>query len=219
MEEFNERIDELVVAKNFKQLTNEEKALVLNYITAEEYKLRREVVMQATETLEQEAHFLSPDPQIKASLMDALNARKTSWTLDDIFDKIFGTKIPAYQAAFGVAVLVVAFTWHNASTAPQIITEERIVYQPTIDTVYLTEEIPVETIRIVERIVKVYPKEEKKIENNFVVDSNVDFPEEVQATDNMYAFTDSEIEEQQQKSMGNTALLKDDLAQFLVVIN
>lgn len=219
MEQINGIIEELIASKDFDELTSKERELVLKEFSESEYKLRRRVVLEAESLLEDESHFVMPDPQIKANLKAALNAKQKNWSFENILESIIGTRIPAYQVVLGVLLLAFGFMWFDGDKSKvQVITKERIVYQPQIDTIVVKEEIPVEKIKIIEKIVEVPVKKVK--EDRFMTDEGVGFSSsKTNPENNSFAYTDEEIEEQQLKSMGNTSLGKDELDQFLVVVN
>jgi len=94
MENFEEKLEDLIRIKSFEALTLEEKTFVLFHLTEERYNLIRK-----TELLLQEIHStddISPTPGILDHLQDKF---KETHSKDSFWNQLLGIKIPAYATA------------------------------------------------------------------------------------------------------------------------
>ncbi|MBL4653132.1 MAG: hypothetical protein JKY53_09775 [Flavobacteriales bacterium] len=221
MEKLNVEIQELIDYKDFQDLLLTEKEMVLKAISKQEYDLYRNIILNIPSIMDEEAHFLSPDPSIKSKLNDALNKEATSSSITLILDKLFNFSVPSYQVVISLATIVLAFVWFGNSNNQEIIVQEKIVYQSQVDTVYIETQVEVSVveIRTVERVVEVPINNISKNASLIGINSFTAQKEKAKEEENRYAFSESQLSENQRKSMGNTSLTKETLNQFLVVIN
>jgi hypothetical protein len=94
MENFEEKLEDLIRIKSFEALTLEEKAFVLSHLTEDRYNLVRK-----TEFLLQEIHStddISAAPGILGYLHDKF---KETHSKDSFWNQLLGIKIPAYTTA------------------------------------------------------------------------------------------------------------------------
>ena len=217
MDEINNKVRSLIDQKPFDELNYPEKELVLNFISEEEYDLQREILQKSKQLFKTESQYLAPNPEIKSKLQDALKNKQKPTGIATLFQKMFTYQIPSYQAAMGVAVVILTLFWWDDSEETRAIVQEKIVYQTSIDTLRLTDTITVPLVKYktIEKIVEV------PVQNNaFLSDlaSLQIIPENI-GTENSYGYDQKEMNEQHLKSMGNSSLNKEDLNQFMIVIN
>lgn len=136
MEEWNDKVFDWIETKKFDQLTSAQQEEVLVYMTQQEYDVQHQLLQESSAVFEQEAHFLTPDPEILAGLRKKTQKSRASG--------IFTFQMPAYQSALLLAAILclVWLFWPTPET--QIIEKERIVYQESTDTVYVEKQVEVE---------------------------------------------------------------------------
>lgn len=217
MDEINNKVRSLIDQKPFDELNYPEKELVLNFISEEEYDLQREILQKSKQLFKTESQYLAPNPEIKSKLQDALKNKQKPGGIATLFQKIFTYQIPSYQVAMGMVVVILTLFWWGDSEETRAIVQEKIVYQTSIDTLRLTDTITVPLVKYktIEKIVEV------PVQNNaFLSDlaSLQIIPENI-GTENSYGYDQKEMNEQHLKSMGNSSLNKEDLNQFMIVIN
>ena len=219
MEELNNIVEELIGQKDFNDLSMNEKELVLSVISEQEYELQRSVVLNAMDIMNEEAHFLSPDPSIKAKLNEALSERESPNNVVFMLDRLLNFRVPSYQVVMGMAATILVFLWLGNPDTAEIIIQEKIVYQPQVDTVYVETKIPVIEVKIVERIVQISTNESSKMSSDVSVNSFTQQRDKAEDGGNVYAYSENQLSAHQLKSMGSTSLTKKSLDQFLVVMN
>lgn len=140
--EQEQRILELVETKTFSELSDEERILVLNHFTQQEFDLQH-LLIHETKSLTDELHA---KPLV-------LNEKKS------------GLVIPLYQAIIGVAAsLIISFLLFQAKQSP--ISESKNVELAIADTVYIEKQVLDTVIKYeyVDRIV--FVDAENKVSEN-----------------------------------------------------
>lgn len=140
--EQEQRILELVETKTFSELSDDERILVLNHFTQQEFDLQH-LLIHETKSLTEELH---PKPLV-------LNEKKS------------GLVIPLYQAIIGVAAsLIISFLLFQAKQSP--ISESKNVELAIADTVYIEKQVLDTVIKYeyVDRIV--FVDAENKVSEN-----------------------------------------------------
>jgi hypothetical protein len=136
-------IENIPENKTFDELTESEKAKVLELMSINEYNLYRNTILRSKLLFSQETEAISPDPSIKDKLMLEFR-NKNSIKGKNFFHKlnqIINYKIPIYKIGFAFSVII-AFTlffrqWNNESLKYINITDtvyvEKIVKQNKAD--------------------------------------------------------------------------------------
>tara|TARA_B100000809_G_scaffold257416_2_gene298983 strand:+ start:87 stop:740 length:654 start_codon:yes stop_codon:yes gene_type:complete len=217
MEESNNKVRGLIDQKNFDELSYSEKELVLNFISEEEYDLQREILQKSKQLFETEAQYLAPNLDIKSTLQDALKNKQKPTGILILLQKMFTYQTPSYQVVMGMTALILTLFWWGGSEGSHIIIQEKIVYQTNIDTLRVTDTVTVAIVKYktIEKIVEVPVQH-----NTFASDlaTHPAMPESIDIENN-YEYDQKEMDEQYLKSIGNSSLNKDDLNQFLIVVN
>lgn len=110
-------IEKLLREKPFESLTEMERKAVLAEITAEEYHAMRKVSLGVEDYFKHEAKVLRPAPHIQAHIREKIRERQEA-TLGGRVTKLLNLRVPAYQVAAAVALLMATMyftgkTGHN----------------------------------------------------------------------------------------------------------
>lgn len=146
----NYNLNDLFAQKSFEELTDSERAFVLNKMTESEYRGKRELIQNTQLLLKQEMTELKPRPEVKAAALQALNKKKKR----PVVLALFAHKVPtwaAVAACFLVFLLVQNF-WTDEPVNNPLATVERV------DTVYLEKYITQTTKSPVDTVIKVVYK-------------------------------------------------------------
>jgi hypothetical protein len=123
----------LIEQKPFDMLTNNELALVIQYVSAEEYKLMQESVMIAKENFSQNDE---PSADTEKKLLAAFNNKYSKRTVSEA--KAWNIRLtPVRVAALLLVAVIISALF--ARQGQQI----QIVYKYKTDTVFVAQEIPV----------------------------------------------------------------------------
>ena len=212
----------LIEHKAFSELSTDERAVVCEQITEAEYELRRTVLHESREIIEEESTFLTPDARITSNLREAMAARKPKVSAWGRVSSLMIQPIPAYQLAAVLVGALVLFTWKVNTTPAEIVYQDKIVYQEKHDTVFVDR--PVVEVQTVEKIVKVveYVVQGEQVTTDKVSEpylSEKDRMEAAAAERTTFAFSDQELERQQEKSYGNSGVDTRELAKLIGVLN
>ncbi len=163
-------LDELLMEKEFDQLSDEEKAQVIKEMTQEEYALQRSLLLRFYESQKGE-HKHRPSEDVKISLMQSfLEPPKAS----------LPRFVPLYWAAAVAALLFLAGTLIGQQIAPSIELPAEVKYIYHNDTVFLPEYIEKEVI--------VYKPVAEKTEEKAT-------HEDTEEVDNIEGITKAEVQE------------------------
>lgn len=146
--EFEKNIEGLIRAKRFEELTDGERAMVLERISEKEYGQFRLVLCGTKNRLN--ARTTAPSPRVKANLMAAMrDKRKERRPVATFLTKVGNFQVPMWQAAAAFAGLMLMAVWGKnqiaiaPSSAPfssgQVVLVDT-VFETKYDTVY--REIP-----------------------------------------------------------------------------
>jgi hypothetical protein len=131
-------IEALALDFEFDQLSDTRQQRVLTALGSEHaYTQLRTTLLATRATLTDPATLPQPAPHIRRDLHNALRQRKaTAGSTESSLARVVGFRIPAYQAALGMAALVVVmFLFRDEPSIPrpsQPVVREKIVYmQPT----------------------------------------------------------------------------------------
>jgi hypothetical protein len=131
-------LEKLLETKEFTALSEQEKMQVLQMMTADEYRDYHLLIMKSKRTFSVEEKFLLPNPSIREDLLARINPERQKSRKQKnagVFSRLYSFRIPAYQPAFAVAVLVVLFFLFRNERP------ETIRYLTKIDTIYLEKEV------------------------------------------------------------------------------
>ena len=113
--ELTTRLEHLLLTKPFEHLTSKEKQYVLSQISGDEFE-RYQQFLQATEkTLT--SYRGQPKPSIKKNVLEHIrqNKKGSSIAFSEILAALFAYRIPAWQAALSLVLLMIAFLWNSQS--------------------------------------------------------------------------------------------------------
>jgi len=130
-------LEKLLESRSFEELTSNEKNKVLGFMTGEEYENYRATLLKSKTLLAAEQKRLTADPAVRKKLLMRME-QKESFVKEDhqsVLKNLFTFRIPAYQAGFAIAVLVLLFFFLRNEKP------EAIRYLTKIDTIYLKQEI------------------------------------------------------------------------------
>lgn len=164
----NYSLTDLFAQKSFEELTDSERALVLNEMTESEYRENRAVIQNSQLLLKQEMAELKPRSETKAIALQTLNKKKP------IVIALFAHKVPtwmAVSACFLVFLLLQNF-WNDEPINNPLTNVEQVdtIYSEKYNT--QTTKNPVDTIiKVVYKTIsdtekvsveKTYPPKEEK---------------------------------------------------------
>jgi len=129
-------LQKLLETRSFPELTGSEQEEVLKVMNQDAYDAYHEVIMQSKIQFGLEQKTLAPDPSTGIKLLSKMEGRKSRRTVLWMLQELFTIRIPAYQPAFVLAVLVVLFFVLKNTN------HETIRYSARTDTVYLDKKTP-----------------------------------------------------------------------------
>ncbi|MBL4715828.1 MAG: hypothetical protein COC01_10115 [Bacteroidetes bacterium] len=166
----DEKLEQLLLLKNFEELQSEEKQYVLQQIGEKEYQEFRIILIESVELFEKEKDIIQPDPQIKKDLLIAFDKRHNSlYPIQELVKNSINYKVPAYQSALALAAILLIFFFLSSGNEIEPITTPQTVYVYKTDTIFvlpetkMPETIPVNAIANSEN--KQSEKPKKKIIN------------------------------------------------------
>jgi hypothetical protein len=125
-------LDKLLENKSFSELSGSEKKEVLRYMNPEEYEASREFILESKKQFLHERNTLTPDPSIRTRLLERMESNsRTKTGFTEMLRSLLTFRIPVYQPAFTIAILVVLLfilTGRN---------HETVRYLARTDTVYV----------------------------------------------------------------------------------
>ncbi|MEZ4772754.1 MAG: hypothetical protein R3D00_06180 [Bacteroidia bacterium] len=98
-------IEKMMREKPFSALTDKERELILAEMSAPEYEAIRKTALAAEHYFQKEAKTLRPRPEIQGIVRETLR-RKQEETVTGRIGKLLSLRVPAYQVAAAVALLI-----------------------------------------------------------------------------------------------------------------
>lgn len=131
-------LEQLVAERPFELLSQQEKAAVLAEMPEWEYQRLHQLLQRSKSALKKSP---KPDPAIKQRLLEAMQGRQLKTKRPGLLVQMAQYKLPAWQVAAGLALLLTAHFALKESTiaVPQVET----VYVHNTDTIYKEVAIPV----------------------------------------------------------------------------
>ena len=155
--EDNYNIQILIETRDFETLSSDERAIVLQAITEEEYRTRRVLVLNVKSFLQLSEAELKPDAAIKMLVKDRMLAQRklqrTGW-----LRQIIDYRIPVYIPGLAFVLLLLILPWFYKYEKVKLLAEEgkevpQIIYKTK--TVTVEKEVPkyvnVPVIKYIER--------------------------------------------------------------------
>jgi hypothetical protein len=68
-------LDELLKSKDFEELSDAEKSLILPFMSQEEYGDMRMTVLKASSLFADDLNFIAPDPEIRRQILERFNLK------------------------------------------------------------------------------------------------------------------------------------------------
>lgn len=132
-----ERLEQLLIQKDFETLSDPEKEFVLQHLSHEEYLGYRTLLRNVKLLFEEDRIELELDDQIRTRILNAMSRKHIKAPLyQNIFIRAMSIRIPVYQATaiFAVAFLFMLFDFGKVQ---EPVTETKTVYLYKTDTVYV----------------------------------------------------------------------------------
>ncbi|WP_028981445.1 hypothetical protein [Sporocytophaga myxococcoides] len=104
---------EQLIQKDFKELNLEEKSLVLQYITEEEFNALRKSSLNLTRKFDQDRQNINPDKEIKGFLIEKFREKNQRPSFTFSLASILNYRIPAYQPALAFVLMLLAYFFIN----------------------------------------------------------------------------------------------------------
>ena len=211
MEE-NHELQQLLESKDFHFLTAEERKIVLLDITEEEYALRRKLLCEIKEFLQQGVKNSLPKENVKRNVLAVMQSKKQS----NVFGRIVFYRLPVYipAAATILVLLMIPFLFRD-----QLSEGEARFKQPEPKIIYRTKIIEKEVPKIVEvekiKYVKI-PADAVYSSNDLIITNNFEENSTEQLSNPELTFSEAQIENQL-SAIGKSSTSHRELNQFLVV--
>jgi hypothetical protein len=127
----------LLRTRSFTDLTSSEKSAVLKFMTIEEYAAMKSNTSRVIEAFSEEENHLPLDRNIENALVSRLHEKKKGFFIGitEILSLIFRFKIPVYQAAILLLVVIFLIPKPNSQMMTNIIPVSKI------DTVFIEKSI------------------------------------------------------------------------------
>jgi hypothetical protein len=131
-------LDELIQYKDFDELSDSEKALVMQFMSIEEYDDLRIPIRKASALFADEMSSVSPDPEIRRQILDRFSqdlkiTEKRDWK------GVFYYKIPLYQAGLAAMMLICLALYLGSAWSKK---GEKMQYVTKLDTVFVEKLVP-----------------------------------------------------------------------------
>jgi hypothetical protein len=131
--------------KTFESLSRDEKELVLQYISEEEYNRFRETVMKTQHSMRNSEPLVAPDPSVKSRLMQTFTSDEKSppANVPGNFSRFLNYRIPLYQAGLAASVLLFFMVYlflQNSRMPGQVVVADTVYVDKPIlkkDTVWV----------------------------------------------------------------------------------
>jgi hypothetical protein len=132
-------LESLLKNKNFSQLPEQEKSLVLQYMSQPEYEALRLTTREAGKLFLTEASAIQLDPGMKQILLAKFGTVKEEGRNSHIYPRLFLTRIPLYQVGIAAVLLIALFLFIGEYTFFHRNTEIQYVDKP--DTIFITKTV------------------------------------------------------------------------------
>ncbi|UKN03731.1 hypothetical protein K6119_09530 [Paracrocinitomix mangrovi] len=180
----------LLETKNFEQLTNDERLLVLSEMTAEEYLEQRKIILATKSLAAQERKTLQANPSILLAAQNKFNTNQKAVKKGGLL-LLWQHKIPSW-AAVAACILLMFSVW-GFNEYNQDTTERTVITEIVRDTVYQDKIVEVTVPQKADTIVKIVyknvPSEDKEepiqIASNYNVSEDLINPN-FEYTDHQY---------------------------------
>lgn len=103
----NPQIEQLMLSKNFAQLTETEALTLEGVFSPETYDATRKTLLAATEMFARDLPL--PSPKVKANLLKAMAAQKEKSDNANWWSTLLNYPVPAWQPALGVSLVLLYF--------------------------------------------------------------------------------------------------------------
>ena len=147
--EDNYQIQTLVETKDFETLTAGERAIVLQQISADEYRARRNLLISTRAFFEQTQNQLKPDKSIQLTVAAKIGAQKQAQRRG-VLQRLLAYQIPVAIPAMAFMLLFVALAVYYNNTQQQLLAART---KAPAQIVYKTKTVTVE--KVVPRYVNV----------------------------------------------------------------
>jgi len=131
--EINPTVERLMLEKSYEKLSAQERQLVDQFVTKEEYVSFREVILQSKMMFAEKA--TTPSSKVHSALLNKLKEQKRTTTPGFRFWDIFNYRVPAWQMALGMG-LVLLYFFSSGNMEDPVPADPQIVYVYKTDTVY-----------------------------------------------------------------------------------
>jgi hypothetical protein len=131
--------DKLLEKKSFKELSDSEKIIILEYLTEEEYENYREIILESREMFRSELTTLKPEPEMKGILLAQFKTKKPpqkSRALS-LLTAMLNYRLPVYKLGFAVSIVFIFILFFR----PGVFKDTN--YITKIDTLFIEKEIKV----------------------------------------------------------------------------
>ncbi len=125
--------EKLLKTKDYNLLSNQEKSIVNRFSSEEEYSKMRNIILLNAEMLDTESKTVNPNPEILGNLLNTLKSKQASNNVYTLTKSILSYKIPVYQ--FAIYLIVLVFVFLFVFKKERIINVEKPVYVYKTDTI------------------------------------------------------------------------------------
>lgn len=144
----NTKVEQLMLNKNFAQLTESERMILENKYSPETYNAARKTLLAATEMFARDLPL--PSPKVKANLLKALAAQKEKSNHANWWTTLLTYPIPAWQPALGISLVLLYFfiPWASpeyVTKQNELASQETDISHPELPAI-LAASIPVVTV-------------------------------------------------------------------------
>lgn len=100
---------EHLIQKDFKELSLQEKSLVLQHLTEEEFNALRKSSLDLTRKFDQDRQYFNPNKEIKGILMEKFREKNRRRAFSFSITSILNYRIPAYQPTLAFLVMLLFY--------------------------------------------------------------------------------------------------------------
>ena len=178
----NTKVEQLMLNKNFAQLTESERLILEDKYSPETYNAARKTLLAATEMFARDLPL--PSPRVKANLLKAVAAQKETSNSDNWWTTMLNYPIPAWQPALGVSLVLLYFfiPWtspEKLTTQNELASQETDISHPEIPAI-LAASIPVASVPV--RNKKVVPVSAGIEQKNIILDTLQEVAQTIERT-------------------------------------
>ncbi|MFK8101405.1 MAG: hypothetical protein AB8G15_02725 [Saprospiraceae bacterium] len=128
-ENLDPALEQLLLEKEFQDLSATEQTWVASQLSIEQYRIFRKLLLETQQTFRAQAKTEFPDPAIKAHLQRRLRGQKASVAWAEKLRAVFYHPIPTWKVAVAFMALLLGFTFYQTKT--QAAYEEHFYAQQT----------------------------------------------------------------------------------------